>query len=762
MCGANSLLCGETTSFVLSQGRSSRLLYVMPPPPPDDQSAGRNAQFDMSRGGDPSPRPPPPPTAPTIPDHEMLRRIGQGSYGEVWLARTTLGSYRAVKVVHLDRLKNEREFEREFAGIRRFEPLSRMHDGFVDILQVGRSEAGDWFYYVMELADDAGTGLNPNTPAPAGIGTAAFDPGTYEAKTLSAVIARQGRLPVDECVRAGMALTAALDHLHRHDLIHRDIKPSNIVFVNGQPKLADVSLVVETSEAHSFVGTYGYIPPEGPGSVRADLYALGKVLYAAATGHGATAWPNPPTALYEQTHVKVTGLGRLTAWLNPSSKLEGLPDQEDWLELDKVINTACGSEEGGRRYASAAEMQADLAWLQSGKSLQRQRKREKRLKQAAWALAGAAVLVLSVLFVQQTRLRLATAHQAVLKARLDAEETQKKEAERGVALLQLEQAIRPPHTEGWSSNAWQKASDAAAKFGFDTILQSQAAASLAVLDAKCLFETNGVGGSSVAFDREGKRVLFGSLTENTDDPGKAHLLDLATTSLSAFPVPGEGPVAFLPDGRPVQFSADASHRLALWLAGPVPTRDPQPWPLRQFNLDSGERMATNLVLAVTPNGAFVAASGTNTEGRDFCAVWDSSSGRLAYQTNASATALALAPDGSLLAAGNDLGEVKIWRVSESNSLPTVTAGRLPILSFAFCRNFFRDPLPPAEEPQWLLAVGDSGGGVTIWEVPTQRSRSHAEALHGSEPRWRLARTEPCSPPAGGTQLPFGTRLRGIQ
>ena len=39
---------------------------------------------------------------PVVPDHEVLRRIGGGSGGQVWLARNALGSYRAIKVVRAD------------------------------------------------------------------------------------------------------------------------------------------------------------------------------------------------------------------------------------------------------------------------------------------------------------------------------------------------------------------------------------------------------------------------------------------------------------------------------------------------------------------------------------------------------------------------------------------------------------------------------------------------------------------------------------
>src|SRR6266404_6205378 len=96
---------------------------------------------------------------PAIPDHELLKKIGGGSYGDVWLARSKLGTYRAVKIIYRATFEDSRPFEREFKGMQKFEPISRSHEGLVDILQVGGTE--EYFYYVMELADDAGE--NPKT-----------------------------------------------------------------------------------------------------------------------------------------------------------------------------------------------------------------------------------------------------------------------------------------------------------------------------------------------------------------------------------------------------------------------------------------------------------------------------------------------------------------------------------------------------------------------------------------------------------------------
>jgi serine/threonine protein kinase len=172
-----------------------------------------------------------------VPDHQLLSCIGRGSYGEVWLARNVMGTYRAVKIVYRAAFEHARPFEREFNGIQKFEPISRSHDGFVDVLQIGRTD--DYFYYVMELADDVVTGQQ-------------IDPATYEPKTLRSQVQGRKPLPFEECVELGLSLTAALGHLHGHGLIHRDIKPSNIIFVNGIPKLADIGLVAEQSEAKSF------------------------------------------------------------------------------------------------------------------------------------------------------------------------------------------------------------------------------------------------------------------------------------------------------------------------------------------------------------------------------------------------------------------------------------------------------------------------------------------------------------------------------
>ena len=212
------------------------------------------------------------PPTPVVAEHALIRPIGAGSGGNVWLAKNALGTCRAVKIVYRKSFSWAKAYDDELHGLLKYEPLSRQHDGLVDVLQVGGNAEAGYFYYVMELADDVQTGPNIN-------------PDQYEPRTLAHDLDGRRRLPIGECIRLGASIASALHFLHRQGLIHRDVKPANIVFVNGFPKLADAGLVTEMSDASLRVGTEGFIAPEGPGTARADIYSLGKVLYQISTGN---------------------------------------------------------------------------------------------------------------------------------------------------------------------------------------------------------------------------------------------------------------------------------------------------------------------------------------------------------------------------------------------------------------------------------------------------------------------------------------------
>lgn len=269
---------------------------------------------------------------PAIPDHEVLRKIGGGAYGEVWLARGVTGALRAVKVVWREDFEDTRTFEREFEGILKFEPMSRDHPALVNILHVGRSPDGvSFYYYVMEIGDDMTSGQDIN-------------PIEYEPRTLRADN-HQGagtQWDTNVCIDVGLRLAEALDHLHERGLAHRDVKPSNVIFVNGRAKLADIGLVA-TRGQRTFVGTEGFVPPEGPGSAQADVYSLGKVLYEIATGKDRLAFPELPDAMPEG------------------------PDRKRWLELNRIICDICEPRISKRKISTAAELANALRCLQRGK-----------------------------------------------------------------------------------------------------------------------------------------------------------------------------------------------------------------------------------------------------------------------------------------------------------------------------------------------------------------------------------------------------------
>lgn len=262
---------------------------------------------------------------PVVPDHELLRVIGRGAYGEIWMARTVTGGLRAVKIVYRSTFESERTFLREFEGMSAFEPISRGHAGFVDILHVGRT--AEHLYYSMELADDHLAGRK-------------IDILNYEPRTLKSDLARHKRLSADESIQLGVSLTEALEALHQHGLTHRDIKPSNIIFIDGIPKLADIGLVAASGQ-QSFVGTEGYVPPEGPGTAQADVFSLGKLLYEVSTGKDRLDFPEI------------------------DSQLSTRPDREQLLQLNDVLVKAC-AHDSKKRYRTAAEMNRDLAALENG------------------------------------------------------------------------------------------------------------------------------------------------------------------------------------------------------------------------------------------------------------------------------------------------------------------------------------------------------------------------------------------------------------
>src|SRR5260370_948638 len=123
------------------------------------------------------------------------------------------------------------------------------------------------------------------------------------------------------------------------------------------------------TEARAYVGTEGFIPPEGPGSAQADLYSLGKLLYEISTGKDRHAFPELPNDLTEQT------------------------EAQQLVELNAILLKACQNDVR-KRYQSAEEMGADLLLLKNGKSVKHKRALGRRWKLAKNIALATVVLAL--------------------------------------------------------------------------------------------------------------------------------------------------------------------------------------------------------------------------------------------------------------------------------------------------------------------------------------------------------------------------------
>jgi serine/threonine-protein kinase len=161
-------------------------------------------------------------------------------------------------------------------------------------------------------------------------------------------------------VKFAREILSALAEAHRHEIVHRDIKPHNvIVSPNWQIKVTDFGIArsgaSQMTEVGSIVGTAQYLSPEqargAPVDQRSDLYSLGIVLYEMLTGKV----PFTGDAAVE------IAMKHLTAIPDPPSKLR----PEIPRDLDAVVMRAL-AKDPAQRYASAEEMDADLARVARG------------------------------------------------------------------------------------------------------------------------------------------------------------------------------------------------------------------------------------------------------------------------------------------------------------------------------------------------------------------------------------------------------------
>src|SRR5688572_30973726 len=255
---------------------------------------------------------------------------GQGGMGVVYRA-TQLGLDRpvALKVIAVE-LANNLDFRNRFKSEAQL-AASIDHPNVVPVFEAG--EADGVLYLAMRYV---------------------------EGTDLRSLVDRDGRLAPERAVRIIWQVGGALDAAHRRGLVHRDVKPPNVLIANegeehayltdfGLTKHAEAASAGFTRTGH-FVGTPDFAAPEQirgeHADARADVYALGAVLFHALTGRV----PFPRDSELAKMYAHLNDPAPAASPLAP-----GIP-----AVLDTVIGTAM-AKQPEERYASAGDL-ARAAW----------------------------------------------------------------------------------------------------------------------------------------------------------------------------------------------------------------------------------------------------------------------------------------------------------------------------------------------------------------------------------------------------------------
>lgn len=592
----------------------------------------------------------------------VLRRLGEGGMGEVFLARQ-LSTGRAVALKRLRSSETATRFRKEIAAL-----ASLRHPGLVPILHAG--EHAGRLYYAMEWVDG---------PDLVGWRTQ-MAPSLREIVTLMTRVAH------------------AVQHAHNLGILHRDLKPQNIlVGSDGSPRVADFGLVRFLSEEDSAgqgktqsgerLGTPAYMASEQVRGDRAsegpwtDVYGMGATLYFLLTG-------TPPVQgnTTEQTIDSVPGL---EAPLLRSLRPDCDPD------LETIVHGAL-EREVASRYRSAEEWRVELErWLQG---LPIQRRRASSLERVSrWAhrhpttarLGLALVLVstlgLSAFLVQwerarrnQTRLGQATTSHRLLEANQLIGQDKVPEALRVLALQ-----LREMPTDN-------------------------AAASRLVnlLSQRRFLLPTGVCGpadgniNAARWSPDGRTVLV-LFAQDPNGPLNMRLWDLAANRwISPAQSIGTHPqeIEFSPSGE--SLLTLSSRGLQLWRAPelePVDIPVPGVESTAEFRWHSSE-------------DAFFSWSNSN---QVFRRTPESKTPQWTQAVEGIVQCLALSGDGTLLAVGTTEGQVRFFNSSTGQRVDTTLAQDGPILSVALDKT--------AQHAGVVVKQRDGSQGFYWWDIAGRKS-----------------------------------------
>jgi len=227
-----------------------------------------SSSIPASTPGKPWQPPAPEDLAPELPQYEILGLLGRGGMGAVYKARQkSLNREVAIKVLPPTIEDADMHYAERF--IAEAQSMARLeHQNIIAVYDAGQTPGG-LLYFVMQYVQ-----------------------GTDVAQ----MILSSGRLPPEHAHAITAHVCEALAYAHRNGLIHRDIKPANImVDMEGRVKVADFGLAKAVDAQTGFtqsnmaVGTSDFVAPEAlipgmPVDGRADLYAVGVMLYQMLTG----------------------------------------------------------------------------------------------------------------------------------------------------------------------------------------------------------------------------------------------------------------------------------------------------------------------------------------------------------------------------------------------------------------------------------------------------------------------------------------------
>ena len=261
--------------------------------------------------------------------YRMVRKIGEGGMGAVYLAEDTAANNRQVALKVLPkRHATDAEFVSRFKREAR-SAIGLAHPNIVAAYAVGEDFGVHW--YAMEFCPGEG---------------------------LDAKLKRSGALSWREAVTITAQIAAGLAHAHAQQIIHRDIKPANVVVAaNGTAKILDFGLAKQLGGGQSLMtqtgvvmGTPHYIAPEqarGEKDIdgRADIYALGATLYHLLTGHTPFSGSSPAAVIMRHLHDELP---------DPRDEISDLPDG--------VVDVLCRmmAKKPQDRYRDADALVADL------------------------------------------------------------------------------------------------------------------------------------------------------------------------------------------------------------------------------------------------------------------------------------------------------------------------------------------------------------------------------------------------------------------